>query len=163
MICTLCALGYIAVQKDAPTKIIMVKVKQLLDYAATHPDSIVTYNASDMVLAGHRDASYLSETKACIRAGGNFSCQTNPLTPLITVSYSPSPKSSRPSCHPQRRPNLVPYSSISARPCQNDTHSKKWSTNNPPTPMQTDNTTALGVVHKNLAKKQLKSMDMKFH
>ena len=33
----------------------------------------------------------------------------------------------------------------------------------PPTPMQTDNTTALGVVTNNIASKRLKSMDMKFH
>ncbi len=32
----------------------------------------------------------------------------------------------------------------------------------PPTPMQTDNTTALGVVNNNIMKK-LKSMDMKYH
>jgi hypothetical protein len=32
----------------------------------------------------------------------------------------------------------------------------------PPTPMQTDNTTALGVANKNVMKK-LKSMDMKYH
>ena len=32
----------------------------------------------------------------------------------------------------------------------------------PPTPMQTDNTTALGVVNSNVMKK-LKSMDMKYH
>ena len=50
----------------------MKKVKQFLDYAATHPDAIITYHASNMVLAGHSDASYLSETKACSRAGGHF-------------------------------------------------------------------------------------------
>ena len=33
----------------------------------------------------------------------------------------------------------------------------------PPTPMQTDNTTALGVVNNNIASKRLKSMDMKLH
>jgi len=33
----------------------------------------------------------------------------------------------------------------------------------PPTPMQTDNTTALGVVTNNIASKRLKSMDMKLH
>ncbi len=32
----------------------------------------------------------------------------------------------------------------------------------PPTPMQTDNTTALGVVNNNIIKK-LKAMDMKYH
>ena len=49
----------------------------MLDYAATHPNSIVTYNASDMVLAGHSDASYLSKTKACSRAGGHFFMSNN--------------------------------------------------------------------------------------
>ena len=33
----------------------------------------------------------------------------------------------------------------------------------PPTPVQTDNTTALGVFNKNIASKRLKSMDMKLH
>ena len=41
----------------------MENVKQLLDYAATHPDAIITYSVSNMVLAGHSYASYLSETK----------------------------------------------------------------------------------------------------
>ena len=67
------ALGSIAMQKSVPTENTMKKVNQFLDYAATHPDEIITYSASNMVLAGHSDASYLSETKARSRAGGpNF-------------------------------------------------------------------------------------------
>ena len=50
----------------------MTKVKQLLDYASTHPDAIVTYTVSNMLLAGHSDVSYLSETNARIRSGGHF-------------------------------------------------------------------------------------------
>ena len=50
----------------------MRKIKQLLDYAATHPDAAVTYRSSNMVLASHSDASYLSENKARSRAGGHF-------------------------------------------------------------------------------------------
>ena len=50
----------------------MRKIKQLFDYAATHPDSAVTYWSSNMVLAAHSDASYLSETKSRSRAGGYF-------------------------------------------------------------------------------------------
>ena len=33
----------------------------------------------------------------------------------------------------------------------------------PPTPVQTDNTTAVGVVNKTLVSKKLKSMDLRFH
>lgn len=50
----------------------MKKFKQFLDYAATNPDAIVTYHASDMVLVGHIDASYISDPKARIRAGGHW-------------------------------------------------------------------------------------------
>ena len=42
----------------------MRKIKQLLDYAATHPVAAVTYRSSNMFLAAHSDASYLSETKS---------------------------------------------------------------------------------------------------
>jgi hypothetical protein len=68
----LAALGSLATQQANPTQNTMEKVKQLLDYAATHPDAIVTYNASDMVLAAHSNASYLSESNVQSRASGHF-------------------------------------------------------------------------------------------
>ena len=68
----LAALDTIASQQASPTEQTMQKVKQFLDYAATHPDAIITYHASDMVLAGHSDVSYLSESNARSRAGGHF-------------------------------------------------------------------------------------------
>ena len=55
----------------------MKKVKQLLDYAATHPDAILTYHANDMVLTFHSNALYLSETKSRSRAGGLFFMSNN--------------------------------------------------------------------------------------
>jgi hypothetical protein len=55
----LTALGSLATQQANPTQNTMKKVKQLLDYAETHPDAIVTYNASNMVLAVHSNASYV--------------------------------------------------------------------------------------------------------
>eukprot|EP00804_Cyclotella_cryptica_P002338 CCRYP_004053-RI/>CCRYP_004053-RI protein AED:0.50 eAED:0.38 QI:0/-1/0/1/-1/1/1/0/247 len=54
----------------------MEQTKQLLDYIATQDDAVITYNASDMVLAVHSDASYLSEPKARSRAGGHFFLST---------------------------------------------------------------------------------------
>jgi hypothetical protein len=58
------ALGTLATQQASPIKTTMKKIKQLLDFAATHPDAVITYHASNMVLAGHSDASYLSESNA---------------------------------------------------------------------------------------------------
>jgi hypothetical protein len=51
--------------------------KWLLDYAATNPNAILTYKKSDMVLAVHSDASYLSEPSTRSRVGGHFFCSTN--------------------------------------------------------------------------------------
>jgi len=50
----------------------MKQTLQLLDYLATQEEAVFTYNASNMKLAVHSDASYLSEPKACSRAGGHF-------------------------------------------------------------------------------------------
>ncbi len=40
------ALGMRATQQASPTKNTMKKIKQFLDFAATHPDAEVTYHAS---------------------------------------------------------------------------------------------------------------------
>ena len=77
----LVALGSLATQQANPTQNTMMKAKQLLDYAATHPNAIVTYNASDMVLAAHSNASYLSESNVRCRAGGHFFMSSDTNTP----------------------------------------------------------------------------------
>jgi hypothetical protein len=77
----LAALGSIATQQANPTENTMKKVRQFLDYASTHPDAIVTYHASDMVLAGHSNALYLSESKARSWVGGHFFMSNNTAKP----------------------------------------------------------------------------------
>jgi hypothetical protein len=68
-------------QQANPTSNTLALVKQFLDYASTHPDTIFTYHASDMVLAAHSDASYLSKSNARSRAGGHFFMSSNTNTP----------------------------------------------------------------------------------
>jgi hypothetical protein len=50
----------------------MQKYLQLLDYAASQEDAIVTNQASNMRLAIHSNASYLSEHKAPSRASSHM-------------------------------------------------------------------------------------------
>ena len=77
----LTALGSIADQQANLTKQTMQKFKQLLDYAASHTDAVLTYKSSEMVLVGHSDTLHLSETKASIRAGGHFFMSKNTTFP----------------------------------------------------------------------------------
>jgi hypothetical protein len=58
--------------KAAPTERKIQKCLQFLDYAASQKDTIITYQASNMRLAIHSSALYLSEPKAHSRAGGHM-------------------------------------------------------------------------------------------
>jgi hypothetical protein len=66
------ALSFIATKQYKGTTNTMEKAKQLLDYLATYPDTIIRFRASDMILNDHSDASYLSESEACSRACSHF-------------------------------------------------------------------------------------------
>jgi len=68
----LMALSEMPSQQSAPTENTMKRVNQFLDYMWTHPDAVIRYCASDMILNVHSDASYLSAPKARSRAGGYF-------------------------------------------------------------------------------------------
>ncbi len=65
-------LSAIASKQAAPTENTMQTCLQVLDFAALQEDAIVTYRASNMKLAIHSNASYLSELKARSRAGGHM-------------------------------------------------------------------------------------------
>jgi hypothetical protein len=65
-------LSDIATQQAAPTENIKKQVDQFLDYMWTHPDTIIRYRASDMMLNVHSNSSYLSAPRARSCAGGYF-------------------------------------------------------------------------------------------
>ena len=62
----------IAHDQTNPTEKTKERVLQFLDYMATHPNAIIRFHKSDMVLNVHSDASYLSAPKARSRAAGYF-------------------------------------------------------------------------------------------
>ena len=68
----LCPISAIAAQSSKPTEDTMKYTTQFLDYVSTQEEAVLTFSASDMQLAVHSDASYLSEPKERSRAGGHF-------------------------------------------------------------------------------------------
>jgi hypothetical protein len=62
-------LSALASQQANPTEQTLALCKQFLDYMASQDEAVLTYKASDIVLAIHSDASYLSELKACSCVG----------------------------------------------------------------------------------------------
>ena len=68
----LVALSDIASEQSKATSKTRKAVDWLLDYAATHPNATIRYEASDMALWSHSDASYLPVKQARSRAGAIF-------------------------------------------------------------------------------------------
>jgi hypothetical protein len=77
----LCPISVIASQSSKPTEDTMQQTLQFLDYLATQEDSVLSYHTSNMVLAVHSNASYLSEPKACKQAGKHFFLSSNTTIP----------------------------------------------------------------------------------
>jgi hypothetical protein len=133
-----------------------------LDYASTHPDEFVTYHASDMVLMGHSNPSYLSKSKARSWAGGHFFMSYNTAKPpnncpILTFAQIIKAVMS-----------LVAETEVGAlyincREAIPTRHTLEFMGHpQHPIPIQTNNTTALGIVNNNVIKR-LKAMDMKYH
>ena len=116
-----------------------------------------------MVLAAHSDASYLSESKARSRAGGHLFISNDNIIPskngaILTV-YQITKAVMSSAAEAELGSLFINFKeSIPAR------HTLEIMGHiQSPTPIKNDNTTALGVVKKNIASKRLKSMDIKFH
>jgi hypothetical protein len=77
----LCPISALAAQFFNPTEDTMQYARQFLDYDAMQEEALLTFNASNMILAVHSNASYLSEPKARSRAGGHFFLSSNMTTP----------------------------------------------------------------------------------
>ena len=116
-----------------------------------------------MVLAVHSDASYLSESKARIRAGGNFFMSKDVSFPpnngavlniakIMKKIISLASEAEIGAMHVNAR------EAVPARKSLNEMGHRQ-----PRTPMQTDNTVAHSVVTSNVQPKRTRSVDMCCH
>jgi hypothetical protein len=116
-----------------------------------------------MVLVVHSDASYLSEPKARSRAGGHFFMSSDTTDPqnngavlniaqLIKAVMSSAAEAELGALYINAR-EAVPQRQLL----------EEMGHPQPPTPIQTDNSTALGVVTCNIQPRRTKAMDMRFH
>ena len=157
------ALSAIASQQNAPTQNTLKRVKQFLDYAATQEEAIITYSASDMVLAIHSDASYLSENNARSRAGGHHflsSHDENPPNNGAVLNISQIIRNVMSSAAEAELGALF-LNAKTAVPTRITLI--KMGHPQPRTPIQTDNSTAYGLINNKIIAKATKSVDMSFH
>jgi hypothetical protein len=173
--CTmLVALGTLASQQAHGTEATIEAVTQLLNYAATHPDPVVRFKTSEMQLEIASDASYLSETKARSRAGGYFylsNKRPNPASP--PKPGDPLPDNNGPiHVHCSIMPMVVSsaaeaevggcyYNAKDATVIR--TALEEMGHPQPPTPIECDNTTGVGILNDTIRQRRSKAMDMRFY
>ena len=66
------AINRIGSRQAAATQDVLDAAHNFLDYAATWPDAVIRYKASDMILRVDGDASYLTEQHTSSRGAGHF-------------------------------------------------------------------------------------------
>ena len=157
------ALSAIASKQSAPTENTMKKVKQFLDYAASQEEAILTYRASDMVLAIHSDASYLSKRDARSRAGGHHFMSNNEENPpnngaVLNVSQIFRNVMSSAAEAKLGALFINAKTSVPTRMTLLELGHPQ-----PRTPIQTDNSTAYGLINNKILAKATKLIDMNFH
>jgi hypothetical protein len=157
------ALSALASQQAKPTKNKMKLCKLFLDYMASQEEAILTYKASDMVLAIHSDASYLSEPKARSRAGGHMLMAANNDIPTNNGAVLNTSQIIRAVMSSAAKAKLGALF-INVKPAVSMCHTlEELGHHQPRTPIQTDNTTANDLLTNKIMPKALKPMDMQFH
>ncbi len=156
-------LSSLAAAQAKPTAQTLFLINWLLDYMATNLDAILTYKKSDMVLAVHSDASYLSEPAARSQAGSHFFCSSNMDDPPNNGAVLNTSKILKAIMSSAAKAKLgaLYINDREAIPMQHLL--EEMGHKQPPTPIQTDNSTALGVVTNNIQPRRTKAMDMRFH
>ena len=162
----LVALGTIAAQQYIATHTTSKYVNRLLDYCCTHPNAKVCYHASDMILHIHSDASYKSEAKARSQAGGHFylgntvSIRPTMINNVAILKTSTTMRNVMASASEAECGSLFnnTKAAVSLR-----TTLHKMGHPQPPTPVEVDNSTAVGFANKQIKEQKSKSMDMQYY
>ena len=168
------AIGTLASQQAHGTKATLQALTQLLNYCATHPDATVRFIASDMVLHIDSDASYLSAPKARSRASGYHFLSSRPKDPTKPPQPDdpPPPHNGAINVFCQILREVV--SSAAEAELAGLFHNGKEACPirvcleelghpQPPTPIQTDNSTASGIANDTVKQKRSKAIDMRFY
>jgi hypothetical protein len=156
----LVALSAIGSQQASATENTNKAIHQLLDYCATYPDDGILYRSSNMVLAAHSDAGFANETKSRSRAGAHVFLSENDSIPrwngpVLTIAriikYVVSSAA-------EAEMTALFLTAKEMVPLRNTLMEMGWK--QPPSPLQSDNSTAVGVTNSTLIPKKSRSWDL---
>ena len=135
----------------------------MLDYLATCPNDGIVYRASDMILAAHSGAGFHNESKGRSWAGAHIFLSEDDPIPRFKISILSIYLIIKFFITSAAEYELAALYITAQKlvPMRQTLIEMGWP--QPPTPIQTDNTTAEGVVNNKIVTKKLKSMDLRLH
>lgn len=167
----LVALSTLASQQATATEATLTAITRLLNYCATHPNAVVRFKASDMILHIVSDASYLSISGARSRLGGYFFLSHDIRTPPTPTD--PGPIFNGPILVNSSIIQVVVSSAAEAElgalffnakdGCMLRNTLIDMGHPQPATPIQADNACAVGLANGALKQKRSKAIDMRFY
>ena len=160
------AIGTIATQQATPTRHTLEKIVWLLNYAATYPNAIVRYTASDMILFVESDASYLNENKARSTASGYHylsSPSTTDAQPQLNGPIHVLCQILKEVCSSAAEAELAALFHNGKEASYSRMILQALDHKQPPTELVTDNSTAHGITNDTVKQKRSKAMDMRYY
>jgi hypothetical protein len=162
-------------QQASATQATMQAITQLFNYCATHPEATVRYIASDMVPHVESDASYLTAPKGRSHAAGYHFLSSHPQDPTKPPGPNdlPAPPGNRAinilcsimqevvSSAAEAKLAALFHNGKEANPIRITL--QELGHEQPPTPIQTDNSTATGIANDSIKQKRSKAIDMRFY
>jgi hypothetical protein len=160
------ALNDTATTSASPTQQTLQATPHLLDYVETHPDAVLRYSRSGMILIIHSDASYLTATKGRSRFGGHFFLGNKPSAAslqmhngvllanvgILNKAMASSAEAETVGVYKNARLGTVLRFTL-----QEMGHPQEA------TPIETDNTTAHGILNGTVQQNRSRAMDMRFY
>jgi hypothetical protein len=152
-------------QQATATEDTSTKLLQLPNYCATHPNATIHYHTSDMILNIQSNAGYLNEPEARSRAGGHFFMSSKPtngeqqhncavltLSTILRMVLASAAETEIGALYLNAKEGVNIWNIL-------------WELGHPQhvTPMQTDNTTAHGILRGTCKKQRSKAIYMRFY
>lgn len=157
-------LSNLAASQTIGTAATTIQMVHFLNYCATNPDAKLRYSASDMILHVHSDAAYLTEPEARSRAGGHHFLGNLPgKPPMLNGPILCLSKVLRGVMSSAAEAEIgalflnTKEGTVIRQTLQEMGHPQ------PATPVETDNTTACGIMNRTVKQVRSKAIDMRFY
>ena len=156
-------LSAIGEQQASATSKTLKQINQLLDYCATYLDDGIVYQSSDIILTSHSDAGFNNETKEISRAGSHiFLSENEPIPrwnePILTIKKMMKYVLSSAAESEMGDLFLTAKEMVPVRHTLNE---MGW--HQPPSPIQCDKSTAVGMTNSKLVPRKSKSWDLRLN